>query len=334
MTNLRPDPRPSPLGFDELVGVVVAFTVIGTIFMGVLRQKDTGFSLGGLTQPLTTAPASPSVTASPIVGDRLPATPQPNSTAVNQAIPQGAIAPATPTQTTPVASAKVSQAIPPVVAVPPVAASGTPAKKRPSTAAKALNFPDVPQVYWARPYIEALAARGIVAGFREDGTFRPNQPVTRAQFAAQLQKAFDQKVVVSAPNYKDVPNKFWASSAIQETTRTGFLRGYPGNEFRPNQPIPKVQALSALSKGLGLTPGSDPKQVLKTYQDANQVPNYATNIIAAATEAGLVVNYPNRQRLEPNKILTRAEAAALTYQGMVQAGKAPAITSEYVAQPK
>lgn len=325
MTDLPPPPqrRSSSLGFDELVGVIVAFSVIGTILFFSLRQKNTEFSL----KTLTTAPVSPtpvnllptnreSETALPTPSPIVSATPTPQATAVT---------PVTPERILPVAPLVVVPSVTKEQTVPPKSKPATPTKK-------AVSFPDVPQVFWARPYIEALAARGILSGF-ENGTFRPNQPVTRAEFAAQLQKAFDQKVVVPAPNYQDVPNNFWGASAIQEATRSGFLRGYPGNVFRPNQRIAKVEALVSLTKGLGLTSKVAPNQVLKTYQDANKIPKYATNVVAIATESGLVVNYPNRQILDPNKSLTRAEAAALTYQGMVQAGKVPAITSEYVVKP-
>lgn len=321
MTDLPPPQRRSPpLGFDELVGVIVAFTVIGTIFFVSLCQKDKVFSL----KSLTTAPASPTP-VNLLPTNREPETDQPAPNVIVLDTPAPQATPVTPERVLPVA---------PLVVIPPITKElAAPVKGKSATPTKVVNFPDVPQVFWARPYIEALAARGILSGF-ENGTFRPNQPVTRAEFAAQLQKAFDQKVVVPAPSYKDVPNNFWGSSAIQEATRSGFVQGYPGNVFRPNQRIAKVEALVALTKGLGLTSKVAPSQVLKSYQDANKIPKYATNVVAIATESGLVVNYPNRQILDPNKTLTRAEAAALTYQGMVQAGKAKEITSEYVVQPQ
>lgn len=326
MTDLPPPEKSSsPLGFDELVGVVVAFTVIGTIFFFSLRQKDRVFS----PKSLTTDPASPTpVNLLPI--NKEPETallPSPEVISTPTPVPQA-------TPETPETLEKVLPIVP-LVVVPPVTQelAVSPKSKPVTPTKKVVNFPDVPQVFWARPYIEALAARGILRGF-ENGTFRPNQPVTRAEFAAQLQKAFDQKVVVPAPKYQDVPNNFWGASAIQEATRSGFMRGYPQNVFRPNQRIIKVEALVSLTKGLGLTSKVAPDQVLKIYQDANKIPKYATNVVAVATKSGLVVNYPNRQILDPNKTLTRAEAAALMYQGMVQAGKVPAITSEYVVKPK
>lgn len=320
MTNLpNPDPRSSRLSFDELVAIVVAFTVIGTIFFVSLRQKDQ--SLKPTLTPNSRVSSIPQAGLSSKNSGNQQSLPAP------QAIAPGTVAEQPTIQATP---EKVSGNTP-LLAVPPVAVSPT-VENVPFTPVKKVNFKDVPQVFWARPYIEALSERGVINGF-PDGTFRPNQSVTRAEFAAQLQKAFEHKVILPAPNFKDVPSKFWASAAIQETARSGFLRGYPGNIFRPNQQIPKVQALVALNKGLGLTSNTDPNKVLKVYQDAAEIPKYATNIVVSATEAGLVVNYPNRQRLEPNKPLTRAEAAALTYQAMVKASKAPLISSDYVVKP-
>jgi len=67
-----------------------------------------------------------------------------------------------------------------------------------------------------------------VSGF-PDGTFKPGGAITRAEFAALLQKAFEQQPTSTAPNYKDVPTNHWALPAIEQSVKTGFLRGYPNN---------------------------------------------------------------------------------------------------------
>lgn len=323
MTNIPPpDRRSSALGFDEFIAVVIAFAVIGTIFLVSVRQKQGRSNFTNLTPSEKTPTASPSAAPIPIPvpTNQNPATSRLDPTPT--ATPQATLA--APARILPKTSfSNVS----PILAISPVLGKIKPVP------AKIVDFLDVPKVFWARPYIEALAKRGVLSGY-EDGNFRPNQVVTRAEFASLLQKAFDQKVVVPGQKYKDISDRFWASSAIQETTRSGFLSGYPDNTFRPQKQISKVEALVSLTNGLDLTAKETASQVLKTYQDAKTIPKYATDIIAVATEYGLVVNYPNRQILNPNKPLTRAEAAALTYQGMVQAGKVPAITSEYVAKPQ
>jgi hypothetical protein len=339
MTNLPPDPRSSRLGFDELVGIVVAFAVIGTILAVTLRQKDKPFAIESLVPSLTTSPASPdaTITATPTPGTADPlqtqaptlierGTPLPEPTAT-------AIAPATvitqkPSPTPSITPRRVTPSTPVVVA-PPV--------RKPEAPAKTVRFSDVPQDLWARPYIEALTQRGIIAGYT-DGTFRPDEPVTRAAFAAQLNKAFDETTSAGTPqnsiDYKDIAPDFWASSGIQGATQKGFVRGYPGNVFRPQQEISKLQALLALNSGLKLAVPPTPERVLQTYQDAAKIPPYATNAVAAVTQAGLVVNHPNAQQLNPDILITRAEAAALIHQALAKAGKVKAIPSQYVVKPQ
>ncbi|MBD2203051.1 S-layer homology domain-containing protein [Calothrix sp. FACHB-1219] len=195
------------------------------------------------------------------------------------------------------------------------------------------NLSDVGSNYWASPFIVALAQRNIIAGF-PDGTFKPDQAVTRAQFAAMIQKAFNQNPVrqLAAGGFTDVPANYWAADAIREAYETGFMSGYPGNRFLPNEQIPKVQAIVAISSGLALTSSTDAATVLNTYYtDASATPDYAVNAVAAATQGNIVVNYPQVRQLNPQRTLTRAEAAAILYQALVRQGQLQPIASNLPA---
>ena len=187
-------------------------------------------------------------------------------------------------------------------------------------------FADI-QGLWAQPYIKALATKQIIAGF-PDGTFRPDEPVTRAQFAAIVSKAFAPKSQRTAVEFKDVSRNFWGYQAIQSSYQGGFVAGYPDGLFQPQQPIPRVQVLVSLANGLNLSP--DNPNAVSIYADAAQIPNYATGPVAAATQRQLVVNYPTPQQLNPNREATRAEVAAFVYQALVNAGRAEAIPSPYL----
>ncbi|RCJ20039.1 S-layer protein [Nostoc sp. ATCC 43529] len=132
-----------------------------------------------------------------------------------------------------------------------VGALDTYAQSSPTT-----TFSDVQPNYWAQPFIRGLAARNIVTGY-PDGTFRPEQPVDRDEFAAIIRKAFNQppiRQIQSGAVYKDIPANYWATRPIEEAYQQGFMAGYPGGYFRPNQPVSKIEAIVALSKGLNLTP--------------------------------------------------------------------------------
>ncbi len=195
-----------------------------------------------------------------------------------------------------------------------------------------VNLSDVTSDYWARPFIQTLADNNVISGF-PDGSFRPNQSVTRAEFAALIQKAFGNQNRVrqlSAGGFSDVPAGYWAAAAIQNAYEIGFLSGYPGNVFRPNQQIPKVEAIVSISNGLGLS-ASDTSVLNTSYSDASAIPNYAVSSVAAATQANLVVNYPDVKQLNPQQALTRAEAAALLYQALVRQGRLQPIASNLPA---
>jgi len=190
------------------------------------------------------------------------------------------------------------------------------------------RFTDVPSGYWAERFIVDLASRDIIAGF-PDGSFQPNAPVTRAQYAAMVRKAFNQSEIRGAVSFVDVASDYWATPAINEAYRMGFLSGYPGNIFQPSQNIPKAQVLVSLANGLNYTANS--ARSLEAYTDSASIPDYAINSIAAATEQRIVVNYPNVRRLQPNQVATRADVAAFIYQALASQGQVTAVSSPYIA---
>lgn len=206
----------------------------------------------------------------------------------------------------------------------------------PAQAPAQRTFRDVPAEYWAHDYIAGLAQFRGISGF-PDGTFRPDEPVTRAQFAAIVRQAFlgAQPFPVPAerlnqtqpanPAFADVPNNYWARNDINTARQAGFLSGYPGNQFKPNQPMPRVQSLIAIANGLGYRGGAISE--LSVYHDAATIPDYARPGIAAARSANLVINHPAFDRLRPNRPATRAEVAAFVYQALVKEGRAQPVAA-------
>ncbi|MBE9039639.1 S-layer homology domain-containing protein [Oscillatoriales cyanobacterium LEGE 11467] len=194
-----------------------------------------------------------------------------------------------------------------------------------------VEFADVPAGYWAFPFISGLSSRKAISGF--DGnprTFEPDSPVNRAQLAVQIEKIFDLRDKQPRIDFEDVTQNFWAAAAIGESSEANFLNGYPDGEFRPTQTVPRLELLIALATGLGLQLPEDPEVVLQQYQDGGDVPDWAKPKIAAATQAGLVAGYPDRNQLELDRPATRAEVVAMMYQALVLRGKADPIESEYL----
>ncbi|MDZ8109681.1 MAG: S-layer homology domain-containing protein [Nostoc sp. DedQUE12a] len=191
------------------------------------------------------------------------------------------------------------------------------------------TFSDVSSNYWAAPFIQQLSQRGVIAGF-PDGSFRPEEAVTRAQFAAMVNKAFQKAQQRSPINFTDVPSNYWGYSAIQQAYTIGFLSGYPGNRFEPNQAIPRQQVLVSLANGLEYSASGNTESTLQYFNDASNIASYARSPIAAATEKQIVVNYPNVKFLNPTATATRAQVAAFIYQALVSSNQASAINSPYI----
>ncbi len=199
----------------------------------------------------------------------------------------------------------------------------------PATPITQVAFKDVPNSYWAQTFIQQLASRNIIKGF-PDGSFRPNDPVTRAQFAALLSQAMNKPTIRNITTFSDVAATYWATTAIQKAYTTGFMSGYSTTTFRPNENISRVQILVSLVSGLGYAPIKPTDSTLQAFADATNIPTYARNSIAAATENRLVVNYPTLKLLNPNQPATRAEVAAFIYQALVRSGQISAMPSPYI----
>jgi len=196
-----------------------------------------------------------------------------------------------------------------------------------------LLFSDL-ENHWAGSCINQLAQRNLIRGY-PDGTFRPNAPVNRAEFAALLLNLFpDILPVRKTLDFSDVPTTYWAYKVIQKVTESGFLSGYPDRTFKPTAPLSRLQIFLALANGLKCPIPPNPAQIVKQYfADFNQIPDYAVSAIAAAAEAKLIVNYPNVRQLNPNQNATRGEVVAALYQTLSKPWQISPISPYIVGNP-
>jgi hypothetical protein len=186
---------------------------------------------------------------------------------------------------------------------------------------------------WAEPFIRVLVEKNIIVGY-PDGTFRPEQPVTRAEFAAMLNKSFDLKPIQASRKFPDVPSTYWAAAVIDKAYRSGFLKGYPNNTFGPTKNIVRIESLVSLVNGSKLQPDGTADRVSELFTDAAQVPTYGKNALLAATQKCVSVSfsYPATKTYDPNRVATRADIAASIHQILVAAGRLPALATDNPAQ--
>lgn len=189
----------------------------------------------------------------------------------------------------------------------------------------AFAFPDVNENHWAAKQITELGERGIVVGY-PDGTFQPDENVTRAEFASMAIKALGQEdISVAQPvNFTDVTPEFWAYSAIQKALYFELIAYNESSKtFRPDDTVSRAEAISMAVNALTTQEISDVKalEVLKGYQDLKNTP---VDFIIPAGKAeilNMLVTMPNdkQKRIEATRPATRAEVAMILYRMIEEA---------------
>ena len=113
----------------------------------------------------------------------------------------------------------------------------------------AANFEDVEGDY--EDAINALVALGVVRGY-EDGTFRPENILTRAELAVLLVEAlgYGGLVAGSKSNFSDTQNH-WSNGYVGIAAGTGLVLGYPDGTFKPDQPLTYDEAITMILRAIG-----------------------------------------------------------------------------------
>lgn len=189
----------------------------------------------------------------------------------------------------------------------------------------AFQFPDVPTNHWAAEQMDILSDKGVIVGY-PDGTFRPDENVTRAEFASMAIKALGQEHtnVAQPVNFTDIDETFWAYDAIQKALFFDLISCPPAGEpFRPEDTVTRAESTTVAVNALTTEEISiaKAKEVLAKYADSDSIPE-AFLIPAGKSEIlGMLVVMPTdgKTSLEPLRPATRAEVSAILYNMMEQA---------------
>ena len=126
-------------------------------------------------------------------------------------------------------------------------------KTRKDNLTKYHSFRDVSQGAWYNAAVATMAKLKIITGY-PDGTFQPDAPVTRAEFAA-IAARFDEKSARTTASFRDIYGH-WAERYISRSAELGWIRGYTDNTFRPDQSITRAEAMALINRVLNRNPES------------------------------------------------------------------------------
>ena len=119
-------------------------------------------------------------------------------------------------------------------------------------------YPDVAPDAWYNNAISTLTKMGIINGY-EDGTFRPNNPITRAELTKMAVSFFSSadQFFGQTPSFSDVPADAWYTRFIAAAEELGLINGYPDGTFRPNNYITRAETCTIVNRTLGRGPHKD-----------------------------------------------------------------------------
>lgn len=189
-------------------------------------------------------------------------------------------------------------------------------------------YSDMDQNHWAYQSIKFLTEIGVVVGF-PDGTYKPDIPVTRAEFASMTIKALGQEnATVSQDIYfNDITPDFWGYNIIQKAVYFDLMPNSKGESFRPFDAVTRAEAITMAVNSLTTNELSQQKAndiVSKAYDDYTQMPAWFLMSAAKSHILDLDVIMPGHEgNMEALRPMNRAEVAQLLYKMMQEAKMNP-----------
>ena len=174
--------------------------------------------------------------------------------------------------------------------------------------------------HWASDVINEWTESGLANGY-PDGTFRPDNPIKRAEYMVYANNAF-KFTRENNITYKDVKPTDWYYSAVKKAVAAGYIGGYTDGTMRPEQPITRQEAAVIIAKIKGLQPNVQAAQNLK---DSAQIPQWSKGFVGAVVAAGYMTGYPDGTFRAQNRI-KRAEAITALNKAMVSTTVTPPIS--------
>ena len=174
-----------------------------------------------------------------------------------------------------------------------------------------VTFSDIDKPTWAKVNIEALAARGIVAGVG-DNKFNPYGNVTRAEFIQMLMKAFELNDSSASTTFSDVKDGAWYYNSIATAQKLGIVSGKKDGSFGVTDQITRQDMAVMLYKTAKIAKINLESKSVEQFTDKDKISGYAIEAVEAMQKAGIVSGVGSGSYAPANKS-TRAEASTIIF---------------------
>ena len=176
----------------------------------------------------------------------------------------------------------------------------------------AMIMPSVPAMaapsdiagHWAESVITQWQSKGLIQGY-EDGTFKPGNTITRAEFVTLMNnaKGFWSEGSI---NFSDVKNGSWFYSAVARAVAAGYVKGYSDGSFKPGNTITRAEAAVMIANAARLSAN---EAGAYRFTDVGSIPAWARGSVGAVVAAGYMTGYPDGS-FYANASISRAEAVS------------------------
>ena len=172
-------------------------------------------------------------------------------------------------------------------------------------------YSDVPENYWAAGVIKELCEKGILDGY-PDGTFRPRNDITRAEFTKIIAVALGlAEEDPATPTFKDVAPGDWYYGVVEAAAKADLVKGYGKGLFKPNAKITREEITAILIRALGKQDEAAANaNTMTSFKDDGDIASWARGSVVVAFNEGLIKGYPNGT-FGPKKNAIRAEVCAM-----------------------
>jgi hypothetical protein len=157
--------------------------------------------------------------------------------------------------------------------------------------------------HWAEDQITAWMDKGLIKGY-EDGSFKPSNKITRAEFFALINRSFG-FTESAAITFSDVASDNWAYSEVAKAVKAGYISGYSDGTIGASKPISRQEAAAIVDRLLG---ESDVESTATTYSDSAAIALWAKDSVEAIVAKGIMSGYAQDNSFKPTESITRAEA--------------------------